>query len=241
MLVQSPAYCRHMQNLQNEIDADKLHKLQKLCLFNEKTFYREFVKDMLAAEKEVIIYSPFISKFRSEFFSDTLRNLRRRNIAVFIFTRPLEEHDRLMRSEISCALKDYEELGTSIFYLSGSIHEKVAVIDRKILWEGSLNILSQRESKEMMRRVADEDSAKQIMTYLGLNKKLVEGYKFQYERLYRSLIENSKHNYQLRARISLSGVVIPIITKWLFLGLRVMMLALKGLKSIVSIISYLYK
>jgi hypothetical protein len=65
---------------------------------------------MLEAEKEVIIYCPFISKFRSDFFRQTLLKLRKKNVDVFIFTRPLEEHECLMRSEISCALKDYEEL-----------------------------------------------------------------------------------------------------------------------------------
>lgn len=195
MPTQSPAYKNHLRNLQNEIDAEKFHKLQKLDLFNEKTFYKAFVDDMLNAKKEIIIYSPFVTKFRSDFFSDTFKKLRKRNICVFIFTRPLEEHDYLMRTEIKCALRNYEELGACITYLPGYIHAKTAIIDREILWEGSLNILSQRESKEMMRRIADEDSAKQIMSYLKLNRELAEGYKFQYERLCRNLIENSKNKW----------------------------------------------
>ena len=194
MPIQSPAYKNHLRNLQNEIDAEKFHKLQKLDLFNEKSFYKAFIEDMLNAKKEIIIYSPFITKFRSDFFSDTLKKLQNRNICVFIFTRPLEEHDYLMRTEIKCALRDYKELGACITYLPGFIHAKTAIIDREILWEGSLNILSQRESKEIMRRMVDEDSAKQIMFYLELNKELAEGYKYQYERLCRSLIENSKNN-----------------------------------------------
>jgi phosphatidylserine/phosphatidylglycerophosphate/cardiolipin synthase-like enzyme len=195
MPIKSPAYKNHLRNLQNEADAKKLHEIQKLDLYNEQTFYKAFVKDMLEVKKEIIIYSPFITKFRSEFFKKTFEQLKRRNIAVFIFTRPLDEQEYLMRTEIKCALKDYEELGAYITYLPGFIHAKVAIIDREILWEGSLNILSQRESKEIMRRIADEDSAKQVMSYLGLNKELAEGYKFQYERLYRNLIESSKRNW----------------------------------------------
>ena len=52
----------------------------------------------------------------------------------------------------------------TIVYLPGHIHAKTAIIGQEILWEGSLNILSQQESKEMMRQIADEDSAKQIMS-----------------------------------------------------------------------------
>lgn len=110
MPVMSPSYKRHLENLQNEFDAKKYHELQKLDLFNEKIFYKVFVEDMLNAKKEIIIFSPFVTKFRSEFFNDTLKKLRKRNICIFIFTRPLEEHDYLMRTEIKCALRDYEEI-----------------------------------------------------------------------------------------------------------------------------------
>lgn len=205
-------------------------------IYNEKTFYRAFVKDMLEADKEVIIYSPFISKFRSDFFSDTFKKLRRRNIDVFIFTRPIEEHEYFARAEIKCALNDYEEMGATIFYLPGSIHEKVAIIDRKVLWEGSLNILSQRNSREMMRRLSDKVSAKQIMAHLGLNKKLVEGYKDKYERMYRSLVENKKEDRKIKMRIFFTGFLIPALTWWLFFNFRVMIAVLKGIRLIMNLI-----
>ncbi len=227
MPINSPAHRQHLMNIQNEIDAKKLHELQKLDLYNERTFYRVFVQDMLKAKKEIIIYSPFVSKFRSEFFRKSLTELRRRNICVFIFTRPLEEHDYLMRTEISCAIKDYEELGVCVFQLPGLIHEKVAVIDREILWEGSLNILSQRESREMMRRIVDENAAMQVMTYLDLNKKMVEGYKFQYERLYRSLVANSKYNFFQTIKTFLTGVIFPALLWCLLNGYQVIKLGIK--------------
>lgn len=236
MLSQSPAYKRHLQNLQNEIDAKKLQELQKLDLFNEKTFYRAFVRDMLEAEKEIVIYSPFVSKFRSEFFRKTLETLRRKNIAVFIFTRPLEEHDYLMRAEIKCALKDYEEMGAYIFYLQGSIHEKVAIIDRKILWEGSLNILSQRESKELMKRTANEDMAMQVMSYLGLNEKLAESYKFQYERLCRSLVESSRFNLKVKIKEFLTKIAVRRFAKIPFIVYRAIKSLFQGIMVIIKLI-----
>jgi phosphatidylserine/phosphatidylglycerophosphate/cardiolipin synthase-like enzyme len=226
MPIQSPALRQHLTNIQNEIDAKKLHELQKLDLYNERTFYRVFVQDMLNAKKEIVIYSPFVSKFRSEFFRKSLTELRRRNIPVFIFTRPLEEHDYLMRAEISCAIKDYEELGVCVFKLPGLIHEKAAIVDREILWEGSLNILSQRESREMMRRIQDETVAMQIMTYLDLNKKLAESYKFQYERLYRNLIANSKHDFARVIKKFLTEIIFPTL-KWCLLnGYRIIKLGI---------------
>lgn len=236
MPVQTHSFKNYLKRRDAMIEAEnkEKEKPEPRDLYNEKTFYRAFVKDLLEADKEVIIYCPFISKFRSDFFRSTLLKLRRRNIAVFIFTRPLEEHEYFMRAEIETALNDYEEMGACIFYLPGLIHEKVAIIDRKILWEGSLNILSQRTSRELMRRTSDEDSAKQLMTHLGLNSKLVEGYKDKYERMYRSLVANAKDDRKHKVRLFITGVLIPILTWWLFFSFKVMILALKYVKLIMS-------
>ncbi len=203
MTILSPSYKRHLENMQNEFDAEKYRKSRMLDLYNEKTFYQAFSRDLLAAEKEVVIYSPFISKYRSEYFRRVFEQLKHRNIAVFIFTRSIEDHELLMRSEIKAALRDYEELGACIIPLPGLIHAKTAIIDRKILWDGSLNILSQRQSREMMRRTEDEDMTKQVMEHLELNKKLAEGYKYQYERLYRNLAEKHKFSFRLKLKFIL--------------------------------------
>jgi len=236
--MKSPSYQRFLQNRQNEIDAKKLQEMKKLDLYNEKTFYRAFVRDMLGAKKEIVIYCPFISRFRSDFFKDTLLKLRHRNVAVFIFTRPLEEHEYMARSEISSALKNYEEYGACIIYLPGYIHQKAAIIDRTVLWEGSLNILSQRESHEMMHRTVDEDFAKQIMLHLGLNKKLAEGYKYQYERLYRSLVEKRRINFRVKEAFILALKLIEKTTLQIIFAIpKLIVLWLRCIKVIVSIIS----
>lgn len=235
MTMQSLAFKRRQQNIQNEIDADK-YRNRELNLFNEKTFYSAFVSDILNAEKEVIIYCPFISKYRQEYFSNTLKKLRRKNIPVFIFTRPLEEHEYLLRSEISCALKGYEEMGVDIFYLSGSIQEKVAIIDRNILWEGSLNILSQRSSREIMHRILDEKHVTEVMLHLGINKKLAEGYKNQYERLYKNLVYNVKENRKEKIKIFFTGVLIPTLI-WIFsAGVKTLVFSLKIVKGVLDLV-----
>lgn len=222
MPVMSPSHKRHLENLQNEQDAEMFRQSRILDLYNERTFYPAFTRDMLKAEKEVVIYCPFISKYRSEFFKNTLERLRHRNVAVFIFTRPIEEHELLARNEIKAALGDYEDLGACIVQLPGFIHAKAAIIDREVVWDGSLNILSQRLSKESMRRTQDEDIAKQMIDHLGLNRKIAEGYKYQYERLYRGLVEKSKFNFMFLEKIrGLIKLLAKILSLSLSLSLSV--------------------
>lgn len=218
MISPTQEFKQYLRNRQNTINAEKSQESQSLSLFNETNFYRAFIQDALAAKKEVIIYSPFVTKFRTDFLKSTIEKLQERNIDVFIFTRPLEEYDTSYQPQIQCALKRYEDLGVHVFYPGRYIHEKVAIIDREILWEGSLNILSHRASNEMMRRISDESSANQVMTYLGLNKKLAEAYKLMYEKLYSGLVAKTRLNFKAKIKIFLLGLAIPV-TAWLIVNI----------------------
>lgn len=210
MFNQTQAWREYLKRRENVIGQEKIRDL-----FNEKTFYRAFIGDLIHAKKEVIIYSPFVSKFRANYYNKIIEKLRKRNIEVFIFTRPLDEYDNIIRSQIEHVLENYEKRGVCIFYLSKYIHEKVAIIDRGILWEGSLNILSHRASNEMMRRIEHQDSAMQVMAHLGISKKLAECYKQIYEKMYRAL--NSMIIYERRAKVKLFflGLSLSLILWWL--------------------------
>lgn len=215
MISQAQMFKQFLARRQEAINNEKSSS-QASTLHNESTFYHSFVKDMLSAKKEVIIYSPYVAKFRTDFLKPTIEKLRDHNIEVFIFTRPVEEYDNIIQPQIECVLKRFEEMGVSVFYPGRYIHEKVAIIDREILWEGSLNILSHRASNEMMRRTSNGDSAMQVLHYLRLNNKLAEGYKEKYEKMYRSLMNNSKRNLKLKRKLFLLGMAIPTAA-WLLI------------------------
>jgi len=50
------------------------------------------------------------------------------------------------------AIGDMQKLGVIVLYTVGH-HRKLAVLDRKIVYEGSLNILSFNDSCEIMRKI----------------------------------------------------------------------------------------
>lgn len=150
-------------------------------LYNETTFYPAFTKDMVKAKREIVIYSPFVSQYRSNTFNRIMRKLKDGDVSIFIFTRSLGEYNPIHRECAAKVLSRYEEMGAYVYYLSGAIHQKVAIIDREILWEGSLNILSQRASREIMRRITEEGSAKEVISYLGLTSFLADGYRAKYQ------------------------------------------------------------
>ncbi|MDE2026629.1 MAG: hypothetical protein KGJ07_09155, partial [Patescibacteria group bacterium] len=69
-----------------------------------------------------------------------------------------------------------EEVGIQVLLCRGNHHRKLAILDRKILWEGSLNILSQANSREIMRRIDSEMITKQMFSFIQYSKFIFESY-----------------------------------------------------------------
>lgn len=208
------------QFLQRRDDAIKLEKGDKIerSLHDEKSFYPALLSDLKNAGEEVIIFSPYVAKFRADMLKEAIGRLRERNVEVFIFTRPLEEYDSMTQPQIECIFNYLKSIGVCIFFPGRYIHQKVAIIDRRVLWEGSLNILSHRASNEMMRRMDDKDLSMQVLNHLGLNDDLVEAYQEKYERMYKSLTHRRKLDIRLRVKMFLLGMAVPV-TAWIILSL----------------------
>ena len=186
-------------------------------LHNDQTFYRSFLKDLRAAKREVVICSPFITKYRFLFFQKTLRELKRRNVTVFIFTRAIADQEFGRRREVRSTLDDFEATGAIIIQLPGAVHEKIAIIDREILWEGSLNILSQRESRELMRRTISGSAALQVMAYLQITSTVTDGYRLRSELLCHSLVDRLNRTPARRRFIWAVGIVVVVAGWWLLI------------------------
>ncbi len=139
-------------------------------LFNENTFYKSFLNDLKKCNEEVIIESPFITSERVRTFTPIFEELLKRNVKIYVITRDPKEHNEYMEIQSEEEISMFEIIGVQTLLCSGNHHRKLAIIDRKILWEGSLNILSQNNSREIMRRIEDEDMAIQMFNFLEFGK-----------------------------------------------------------------------
>jgi phosphatidylserine/phosphatidylglycerophosphate/cardiolipin synthase-like enzyme len=139
-------------------------------LHDEKTFYQAFMKDLEASKQEVIIESPFITTERMNQFKPILSRLVERGVKVFIITRDPNEHADGYELQSEAAIRYCEALGVQVLLCTGNHHRKLAIIDRNILWEGSLNILSQHKSREIMRRLEDGGFAEDLFNFLNFGR-----------------------------------------------------------------------
>ena len=137
-------------------------------LFDEKTFYKQFIKDLLNSKEEIIIESPFIATERMNSFRSVFKKILEKGVKIYVITRDPKEHNETMEYQSEEEITNFEIMGVQTFLCSGNHHRKLAIIDRKILWEGSLNILSQNNSKEIMRRIEGKEYAGEMFEFLNL-------------------------------------------------------------------------
>ena len=134
-------------------------------LTDENSFYYRFERDLREAKKEVIIESPFITIPKIRSLKPIFESLVKRKVEVFIITRHPEEHDPLMDERSEAGIQFFEGLGVQVL-MNKTHHRKIAMIDRKIVWKGSLNILSHRNSREFMEREEEEQKVKALFSFL---------------------------------------------------------------------------
>lgn len=144
----------------------------KTSLHDEKTFFQEFLVDLEKCQKEVIIESPFITTARMKMFWPVFYRLIERGVRIFIVTRDPQEHADGYDDQSEVEIREFEAVGIQVFLCTGNHHRKLAIIDRNILWEGSLNILSQTRSREFMRRLEDGGFAVDLFNFIGYKKYL---------------------------------------------------------------------
>ncbi len=68
--------------------------------------------------------------------------LMKKGIRIYIITRSPFEHESKYLFESEFEIQRFENTGIQVLLCDGNHHRKLAIIDREILWEGSLNILS---------------------------------------------------------------------------------------------------
>ncbi len=138
-------------------------------LLNEETFYPALLKDLKRCKSEVIIECPFVTTRRLNQLLPVLEKLKAQKVRVVINTRdPQTNDDDYRRANSHDALSTLQHLGVHVLYTRNH-HRKLVIIDRSILYEGSLNVLSQNNSAEVMRRIESTQLAWEMIRFVGFD------------------------------------------------------------------------
>lgn len=146
------------------------NKKTQHSLFDENTFYNAFITDLLHCKKETIIESPFITYSRVKMLAPVFKKLLKRNVRVYLITKDPDDLDEDAAYYAQRQLEFLYHMGVQVIICKDNHHRKLAIIDRTILYEGSLNILSQSDSREIMRRIESKRTAHEMIHFLNLGE-----------------------------------------------------------------------
>lgn len=147
--------------------------------FNERSFWPVFCRDLAAARCLVLMQSPFLSISRLAYLSKTMYGLVTRGVTICAFVKKpwhwhepeskLQPHVLYAIRETRSLVRTLEEIGAHVT-LRSDIHEKLVAIDDRILWDGSLNVLSHKDTSEHINRWTSPSYIRQVVTEHGLDQ-----------------------------------------------------------------------
>jgi len=105
---------------------------------------------------------------------DLLRRRMAEGVKVRCVTRPPRRNGSISEDEGRRALKSLEAIGSAID-LRNDIHEKVVLIDNRLVWFGSLNPLSHTiKTSEVMARIDNAGLATHMANVLSVRRRTPE-------------------------------------------------------------------
>jgi len=131
-------------------------------IFDNTTFLPVYKNDLLAAAREILIVSPFVTKRRVSQMLPFLVAALDRKVKVVVVTRPGANFREKDRPAIEETLSLFQAAGVQVVY-KANIHQKFAVFDQNIIWYGSINLLSFGCSEESIMRLENPGIADELL------------------------------------------------------------------------------
>jgi DNA-binding Xre family transcriptional regulator len=144
----------------------KMQELESHAVFTHKDFLKWFTVDLANARGLVLIQSPYLSTRRINDLRLTLEKCIYRGVRVCVFVEtPRNMHHKEVTADkksFQAALNMLDGIGAHVT-LFPKVHEKLAIIDETIFWEGSYNILSHLDTTERMNRWTSRGKVRQAI------------------------------------------------------------------------------
>lgn len=136
-------------------------------LYTPATYWNQLERDLLNANRSVIVLSPYLTMNRSERYLDVFHTLKRKGRSILVITKPPESQRYQMIQQSRNVIGFLSAIDVDLC-LGSDIHQKIILIDDKICWEGSINWLSHNSrTAEHIRRITDLELVAEVRESLS--------------------------------------------------------------------------
>lgn len=131
-------------------------------IFDNSSFLPVYTNDILTAQREVLIVSPFITRRRTVLIMQHLELALRGGVRVIVVTRGVAEDSERDQSALQETIQLLQDAGVTMVFRP-NIHQKFAIMDQKIVWYGSINLLSFGSAEESIMRLDSPIIANELL------------------------------------------------------------------------------
>ncbi|MDQ7095479.1 phospholipase D-like domain-containing protein [Desulfosporosinus sp. PR] len=131
-------------------------------IFDKDNFLSVYSNDIINAAREVLIVSPFLTRKRTLQMMQYLMVALENKVRVIVVTRPGEDFKEKDRSRLQETVGLMKDAGISIIFKS-QIYQKYAIIDQRLVWYGSINLLSFGNAEESIMRLDSPNIANELI------------------------------------------------------------------------------
>jgi len=156
-------------DVQNAKPDSSAFRVSQLRFYDEVAFWPAFHNDLRGCKQRLDLVTGFVGRLRSEQILPVLKQLRERGVEVSLFTRPAESHGSISQDAVACVFAALKDIGVKISLLNEA-HQKAAIIDGRIGWQGSLNIMSHQTAHEQMIRFENAADVQSMLSCLKLQE-----------------------------------------------------------------------
>ncbi len=145
-----------------KVKAENIPESPSNIIFDKDNFFQIYLNDINNAHNHILIVSPFVTKKRVLQMMNHFSQILEKQVKITIITRPVEDFGERKKTVLGSIFKILEKAGVRLL-LKSNIHQKFAIIDHKIIWYGSINLLSFGYSEESIMRLTSGNIANELI------------------------------------------------------------------------------
>jgi phosphatidylserine/phosphatidylglycerophosphate/cardiolipin synthase-like enzyme len=146
-----------------EIALNLSSKKQKTnAIFDAETYNTAYTTDLSQANSEIVISSPGINATKVKQLILAVSSKLAQGVKVSVITIPYDEYPNNRIEPTKRLVGELRQSGIYVKEASGT-HEHFAVIDKEIVWYGSMNMLSRENADDNLIRVTSKEIADELL------------------------------------------------------------------------------
>ncbi|MCI1768646.1 MAG: DEAD/DEAH box helicase family protein [Mageeibacillus sp.] len=145
-----------------ELSQDSKNKPDERFFYDSETYADAFRDDVVNAKAEVLISSPYVSSAGSERLIRTYSAMDNKGIVISLITYPSSRYSDDIKDRIGKIHKNLMMAGIRMKF-ADHIPSKYAVIDKEVLWYGSMNLVSNIKEEDDEMRIVNVSVAKALI------------------------------------------------------------------------------